>query len=257
MTVELRLIPCLSDNYAVLLHHADSKTTALIDAPEAEPILAALDKEGWKLTHILITHHHPDHVQGIAAIRKKFPVQVYGPRAEADRIPDISIKLGHHDVAEVGPLRANIIDTPGHTAGHIVYHFPKEQLLFSGDTLFALGCGRPFERPAEVLWQSLLKLRELPPETQIYCGHEYTLSNAKFSVTVDPNNAQLKERLKQIEASRAKGEPTVPSTMEEELATNPFMRADNPAVQEAVGMKGGDPGAVFTKLRELKNTFKG
>jgi hydroxyacylglutathione hydrolase len=257
MAVEVRLIPCLSDNYAALLHDAESNTTALIDAPDAAAILNALDEEGWKLTHILITHRHPDHVQGIAEIRKKFPVPVYGPRAEAESIPDISVKLGHHDVAEIGPLRANIIDTPGHTAGHIVYHFPKEQLLFSGDTLFALGCGRPFERPAEVLWQSLLKLRELPPETKIYCGHEYTLSNAKFSVTVDPGNKQLKERLKQIEAARAKGEPTVPSTMEEELATNPFMRADNPAVQEAVGMKDGDPGAVFTKLRELKNTFKG
>ena len=256
MAVEVRLIPCLSDNYAVLVHEPVSKTTALIDAPEATPILSALDKEGWKLTHILITHHHPDHVQGIKAIRAKFPVPVYGPRAEADKIPDISVKLGHLDVAEVGPLRANVIDTPGHTAGHIVYHFPKEALLFAGDTLFALGCGRPFERPAEVLWQSLLKLRDLPPDTKIYCGHEYTLSNAKFSVTVDPRNMQLKARLKQIEEMRAKGQPTVPSTMEEEIQTNPFLRADDPAVQETVGMSGGDPAAVFTKLRELKNTFQ-
>jgi hydroxyacylglutathione hydrolase len=257
MAVEVRLIPCLSDNYAVLLHEPESKTTALIDAPEAAPILAALDKEDWKLTHILITHHHPDHVQGIAEIRAKYPVPVYGPRAEADRIPGISIKLGHLDVAEVGPLRADVIDTPGHTAGHIVYHFPNEQLLFAGDTLFALGCGRPFERPAEVLWQSLLRLRGLPPETKIYCGHEYTLGNAKFSVTVDPGNVQLKARLKQVEELRAKGEPTVPSTLEEEVHTNPFLRADNPAVQEAIGMKGADAGAVFTKLRELKNNFKG
>lgn len=256
MAVEVRLIPCLSDNYAVLVHEPGSKTTALVDAPEAAPILAALDKEGWNLTHILITHHHPDHVQGIKAIREKFPVPVYGPRAEADKIPDISVKLGHLDVAEVGPLRANVIDTPGHTAGHIVYHFPKEALLFAGDTLFALGCGRPFERPAEVLWQSLLKLRELPPETKIYCGHEYTLSNAKFSVTVDPRNMQLKARLKQIEEMRAKNQPTVPSTMEEEIHTNPFLRADDPSVQETVGMSGADPAAVFVKLRELKNTFQ-
>lgn len=257
MAVEIRLIPCLSDNYAVLVHEPESKTTALIDAPEAAPILSTLNQEGWALTHILITHHHPDHVQGIKDIRAKFPVPVYGPRAEADRIPDISVKLGHLDVADVGPLRAEIIDTPGHTAGHIVYHFPKEQLLFAGDTLFALGCGRPFERPAEVLWQSLLKLRELPPETAIYCGHEYTLGNAKFSVTVDPDNTQLKERLKQIEALRAENKPTVPSTMAEEIATNPFMRADDPAVQAAIGMSGKDAGAVFTQLRELKNNFKG
>lgn len=257
MAVEVRLIPCLSDNYAVLMHDKDSKTTALVDAPEAAPILRVLEKEGWTLTHILITHHHPDHVQGIKEIRTKYPVPVYGPRAEADRIPDISVKLGHLDVAEVGPFRAEIIDTPGHTAGHIVYHFRSEQLLFAGDTLFALGCGRPFERPAEVLWQSLQKLRELPLETKIYCGHEYTLGNARFSVTVDPNNGQLKERLKQIEGMRAKNEPTVPSTMQEEIQTNPFMRADIPAVQEAVGMKGEESGAVFTKLRELKNSFKG
>jgi hydroxyacylglutathione hydrolase len=257
MAVEVRLIPCLSDNYAVLVHEPESRTTALVDAPEAAPILAALDREGWNLTHILITHYHPDHVQGIREIRARFPVPVYGPRAEADKIPDISIKLGHLDVAEVGPLRADVIDTPGHTAGHIVYHFPKQQLLFAGDTLFALGCGRPFERPAEVLWQSLLKLRELPPETKIYCGHEYTLGNAKFSVTVDPDNLQLKERLKQIEGMRAKNEPTVPSTMEEEMHTNPFLRADEPAVQKAIGMSVADAGAVFTKLRELKNTFKG
>jgi hydroxyacylglutathione hydrolase len=257
MAVEVRLIPCLSDNYAVLVHEPESKTTALVDAPEAAPILSVLDKEGWTLTHILITHHHPDHVQGIKEIRAKYPVPVYGPRAEADKIPGISIKLGHLDVAEVGPLRAEIIDTPGHTAGHIVYHFPKEQLLFAGDTLFTLGCGRNFERPAEVLWQSLLKLRELPPETKVYSGHEYTLGNAKFSVTVDPNNTQLKARLKQIEEMRAKNMPTVPSTMEEEIHTNPFMRADNPDVQQAIGMQGGDPGAVFTKLREMKNTFKG
>lgn len=257
MAVEVQLIPCLSDNYAVLVHEPESKTTALVDAPEAAPIFAALDKEGWELTHILITHHHPDHVQGIKEIRAKYPVPVYGPRAEADRIPDISVELGHLDVTEVGALTAEIIDTPGHTAGHIVYHFRREQLLFAGDTLFPLGCGRSFERPAEVLWQSLLQLRELPPETQIYCGHEYTLGNAKFSVTVDPNNVQLKARLKQVEGLRAKNQPTVPSSMEEEILTNPFMRADEPAVQEAVGMKGGDPAAVFTKIREMKNNFKG
>jgi hydroxyacylglutathione hydrolase len=256
MAVQVRLIPCLNDNYAVLVHEPESDTTALVDAPEAAPILSALEREGWELTHILITHHHGDHVQGIKALRAKFPVPVYGPRAEAHKIPDISVKLGDRDVAEVWPLRANVIETPGHTAGHIVYHFPKEALLFAGDTLFALGCGRPFERPAEVLWQSLRKLRDLPPETKIYCGHEYTLANAKFSVTVDPKNMQLKARLKQIEDKRAKNQPTVPSTLEEELRTNPFLRADDPSVQETIGMGGGDPAAVFTKLRELKNTFQ-
>lgn len=257
MPVEIRQIPCLSDNYAVLLHEPESKTTALIDAPEAAPILAALDKEGWTLTHILITHYHADHVQGIAEIRKKFEVPVYGPAAEAEKIPDLSTKLSEGGVAEVGPLRAQVIETPGHTAGHIVYHFDNEKLLFAGDTLFAMGCGRPFERPPEVLWKSLLKLRELPADTQVYCGHEYTLSNAKFAATVDPENGQLKARLQDIDAKRARGEPTVPSLLGEEIATNPFLRADNADVQEAVGMSGKDAGAVFAELRERKNNFRG
>jgi hydroxyacylglutathione hydrolase len=257
MPVEIRQIPCLSDNYAVIVHEPESKTTALIDAPEAAPILAALDKEGWTLTHILITHYHPDHVQGIADIRQKFEVPVYGPRGEADKIPAISTKLAEGDTAEAGPLRASVIETPGHTAGHIVYHFENEKLLFAGDTLFALGCGRPFERPPEVLWKSLLKLRALPADTQVYCGHEYTLGNAKFAVTVDPENGPLKARLQDIDAKRAKGEPTVPSLMGEEIATNPFLRADHPDVQEALGMSGKDPGAVFAELRERKNNFRG
>lgn len=255
MAVEVRLIPCLSDNYAVLVHEPESKTTALVDAPEAAPILAALDKEGWKLTHILITHHHQDHVQGIKEIRAKYPVPVYGPRAEAGKIPDISVELGHLDVAEVGPLRANVIDTPGHTAGHIVYHFPKQALLFAGDTLFALGCGRPFERPAEVLWQSLLKLRELPPETKIYCGHEYTLSNARFALTVDPDNPALKRRAATIEALRAEGKPTLPTTIGEELATNPFLRWSDPAIRKTLGMEDAPDEAVFAEIRKRKDQF--
>jgi len=257
MSFEIRLVPCLSDNYAVILRDPATEATAVIDAPDPAPIEKALDTEGWKLTHILITHHHGDHVQGIPALKKKYGATVVGPRAEAAKIPQIDVAVGPADPVAVGGMIARVIETPGHTAGHIVYMFDAEKLLFAGDTLFALGCGRPFERPAPVLWASLLKLRDLPGDTKLYCGHEYTLSNARFAVTADPDNKALAKRLANVEAMRKAGKPTLPSTMAEELRTNPFLRADDPAVAEALGMKGGDPAAVFTELRERKNNFKG
>jgi hydroxyacylglutathione hydrolase len=257
MDVDVRLVPCLADNYAVILRDRATDATAVIDAPDAKAIEKVLDAEGWKLTHILITHHHGDHVQGIPALKKKYGATVVGPHAEATQIPQIDVEVGPADPVAVGGMIARVIETPGHTAGHIVYMFDTEKLLFAGDTLFALGCGRPFERPAPVLWASLLKLRELPGDTKLYCGHEYTLANARFSVTVDPKNKALAKRLNDIEAMRAAGKPTLPSTIAEELRTNPFLRADEPAVAEAVGMKGADPAAVFTELRERKNNFKG
>lgn len=257
MAVEIRLVPCLSDNYAVILHDAETNTTVLIDAPEAPPIERALDQAGWKLTHMLITHKHGDHVQGIPALKQKYGATVIGPRAEAAEIPLIDTKVGEGDVVSVGNMKARVFETPGHTAGHIVYSFEKEKLLFAGDTLFALGCGRSFERPASVLWESIQKIRDLPGETKLYCGHEYTLSNARFSVTVDPQNEALRKRLAVIEAMRAEGKPTVPSTMQEERETNPFLRPDKAEIAEAVGMKGADAASVFTELRERKNNFKG
>ena len=256
MAADIRLVSCLSDNYAVILHDPAGDATAVIDAPDAAPIERALDTAGWKLTHILVTHHHPDHVQGIAALKKRGAI-VIGPRGEADKIPALDQAVGENGRVTLGNLAAKVIETPGHTAGHISYWFEGERLLFAGDTLFALGCGRPFERPAPVLWESLKKLRALPDDTRLYCGHEYTLANARFSVTVDPKNRALKERLAVIEAQRAKNEPTLPSTLKEERATNPFLRADDPAIAEAIGMKGADPAAVFTELRERKNSFKG
>lgn len=253
MAVQIRLVPCLSDNYAVILHETDTGTTVLIDAPEPGPIEQVLEREKWKLTHMLITHKHSDHVQGIAALKKKYGAAVIGPSAEASDIPMIDTKVSGGDMVSVGNMKARVYDTPGHTAGHIVFWFEKEKLLFAGDTLFALGCGRCFEAPPATLWKSLLKIRDLPSDVKLYCGHEYTLSNARFSVTVDPNNETLRKRLAAIEKLRADGKPTLPSTMQEERETNPFLRADNPQVAEAVGMKGADPAAVFTELRERKN----
>jgi hydroxyacylglutathione hydrolase len=257
MAVDVRLSPCLSDNYAVLLHDAKSGAVAVVDAPEAKPIVAALERENWRLTHVLVTHKHSDHIGGIPELKQRYGATVIGPRAEAGSIPTLDKQVAEPDAVEVGSLRARVFDTPGHTAGHICYWFEKERLLFSADTLFALGCGRPFERPAPVLWDSLLKLRRLPDETSVYCGHEYTLSNARFSVTVDPDNKALKDRLASVEKARAASQPTVPSRLGDEKATNPFLRADDPAVAAAVGMKGKDAAAVFTELRERKNNFKG
>jgi hydroxyacylglutathione hydrolase len=247
----------LSDNYAAILRDSASNMVAVVDAPEVGPIVKALDDAKWKLTHILVTHKHADHIQGIPELKERYGAKVIGPRAEASQIPTLDVQVGEPDTIEVGSLRARVFDTPGHTAGHICYWFDKEKLLFSADTLFALGCGRPFERPAPVLWESLLKLRRLPDDTVVYCGHEYTLANGRFSVTVDPKNAALKARLAQIEKARAANKPTVPFTLGEDRATNPFLRADEPSVAEAIGMAGADPAAVFTELRERKNNFKG
>jgi hydroxyacylglutathione hydrolase len=257
MAAEVRLIPCLSDNYAVLLRDPASNAVAVIDAPEAAPIIKALEELKWKPTHILVTHKHADHIQGIPELKQRYQPKVIGPRAEASAIPTLDATVGEPDTIEVGSLRARVFDTPGHTSGHICIWFEGENLLFAGDTIFALGCGRAIERPASVLWQSLLKLRELPDATRIYCGHEYTLANGRFAVTVDPGNKALKARLGEVERTRAANKPTIPSTMGEERATNPFLRADDPAIAEAIGMPGSDPAAVFTEIRERKNNFRG
>ncbi len=254
MTAHFHQFMCLSDNFGVLVHDSDTGATASIDAPEAAPILAALAEKGWTLTDILITHHHSDHVQGLPGLKAKFPeARLVGPAAEQSKIGTLDLALKEGDSVAVGSLRAKVIETPGHTAGHICYWFESEDVLFAADTLFALGCGRVFETPLPVMYASLMKLTHLPSETRVYCGHEYTLTNARFALTVDPDNAVLKERAAEIETLRAAGKPTLPTTLEIELATNPFLRADEPNVKRAVGLPDADPAAVFTELRERKN----
>ena len=256
MAFEIVQVLCQKDNYVVLLHDTATHATACVDAPEAETILAALDAKGWALTDILVTHHHADHVQGIPALKARFPgARVTGPRKESAKIGGLDVEVGDGDVVKVGGLAASIIETPGHTAGQINYFFAKEKLLFSGDTLFALGCGRVFETPLEVMWRSLLKLAALPPDTQVYCGHEYTQSNARFALSVEPDNTLLQARARHVDALRAHGNATVPSTIELELATNPFMRAGTPEMQKALGMSGADPAKVFAELRTRKDKF--
>ena len=257
MAAELRLIPCLADNYAVLLHDPVTEATAVIDAPEVAPILVALERENWALTHILVTHHHTDHIAGVLALKERYGATVVGPRAERETIPGLDVAVVDGDPVAVGSLVGRVLETPGHTKGHIVFLFEEERLLFSGDTLFVLGCGRPFECDPPVLWESLARLRALPDDISVYCGHEYTVSNGRFAVSVEPDNAALAARLKEAEAQRAAGQPTLPTTIGAEKATNPFLHADDPELAERIGLPGAEPGAVFTELRSLKNSFKG
>jgi hydroxyacylglutathione hydrolase len=256
--LEIHQFLCLTDNFGVLVHDPVSGATASIDAPEAGPILKALAEKNWQLTDILVTHHHADHTQGIPELKSAFPnVRVVGPAKEAAQIGTLDELVKEGDIVRVGGHDAKVIEVPGHTLGHIAYWFDKDSVLFSGDTLFALGCGRCFEAPSEVLYRSMMKLGTLPAATQIYCGHEYTLSNGRFALSVDPTNEKLKKRMAEIEELRAANRFTLPTRMDLERATNPFLRADNPDVQAAVGLAGADPAKVFTELRERKNHFRG
>lgn len=253
MPSEIVIIPCLSDNYAYLIK--DDTGVCLVDAPEAGPIIAALDARGWSLDHLLITHHHHDHVGGVAELRAKYGCQVTGPRAETDKLPPLDHAVAEGDVIGDGALRARVIEVPGHTLGHIAFYFPDLAAVFTADSLMTFGCGRVFEGTMAMMWDSLSKLAALPPETQVYTGHEYTLSNARFAQTIEPQNPELISRIKAVEAARAGGRPTVPTTLAEERATNPFLRATEPQVQRNLTMDGADPASVFAEIRRRKDTF--
>jgi hydroxyacylglutathione hydrolase len=243
----------LSDNFGVLVHDAASGATASIDAGDDAAIEAELAAQGWRLTEIWVTHHHADHVAGVAALKKRHGATVIAPRREADRIEGVDRTVGGGDAFHFAGARVEVIDTPGHTAGHIAYVIPSEKLAFVGDTLFAMGCGRVIEGTTDQMWASLSALRRLPGDTLVYCGHEYTLANARFAVTVDPDNAALKRRLADVERLRAEGRPTLPTTIGAEIETNPFLRADRPEVARAVGLDGAPPAAVFAEVRARKN----
>lgn len=254
MAAQTHQFMCLEDNFGVLIHDPATGATASMDVPEAAPVLAALAEKGWKLTDILVTHHHGDHIGGIPGVKEKYPeARIVAPAKDKDRIPGADLYVNEGDTIKVGNLTARIIETPGHTSGHIVYFFEDDKILVAGDTLFALGCGRAFEAPAPVLHDSIQKLVSLPPDTKIFCGHEYTLANGNFALKVDPDNPALKKRMEEIRALRDAGKPTLPTTLAVELETNPFMRAEDPKIQAELGMSGADPGAVFAELRERKN----
>lgn len=255
MPIDVRQIPCLADNYGYLVRDRRTGAVAAIDTPDAEAINAALAREGWTLTHIFNTHWHPDHAGGNLALKARWACRIIGPRGEREKIPGIDEAVGEGDVVALGSTHAIVRETPGHTLGHIVYHFAQDGAAFVGDTIFALGCGRLFEGTPEAMWASLSKIAAMPRETKLYCAHEYTQANARFALTVDPGNRALAERAAAVDAARAKGEPTVPSTIAEELATNPFLRADDPGVRRAVDRVGADPVAVFAEVRRRKDHF--
>jgi hydroxyacylglutathione hydrolase len=256
MSAETHLFKCLSDNYGVLLHDPASGATASIDAPEAAPVEAALKATGWKLTDILVTHHHHDHTGGIEALKQKYKCRVVAPAKEAAKIPGVDETVREGDKVKVGNLTANVIETPGHTLGHIAYWFHDDKLAFVGDTLFSIGCGRVIEGDPEMMWASLKKLRDLPNDTDIFCGHEYTAANIKFALTVEPKNAALQARDAEAKQEIAKGRPTIPVTIGEEKKANPFLRADVPEVAAGIGMAGKEASQVFAEIRARKNTFK-
>ena len=249
-------IPVLSDNYVTLAHDPGSGATAAVDPGVSEPVLERLAAKGWRLTHILNTHHHGDHTGGNQELIRQTGCVVVGAARDSQRIPGISVEVGDGDTFLLGGAAAMVLAVPGHTSGHIAFWFPDSHVLFAGDCLFSLGCGRLFEGSAEDMWSSLKKLRDLPGDTQVYCAHEYTAANGRFARMVERDNQALLTRLEQVERLRAKGLPTIPTTIADERATNPFLRADTKNVAKAVGMEpGSNPAAVFAELRRRKDVF--
>ena len=253
--LDIRQIPVLDDNYVYLIRDADTGNVGVVDPAVVQPVLDEAAKLGRKITHILNTHHHGDHVGGNRKIKAATGCTIVGPRADAARIPGIDVQVGRGDVYAFGSEKANVYDVPGHTKGHIAFHFPKSDALFCGDTLFALGCGRMFEGTPEQFWSSLSILKGLPDTTRVYCAHEYTQANAKFALSVDGANPALTKRSLEIDEMRSRNEPTVPSLLGEEKATNPFLRADDPVLAEAVGKAGANPVDVFAEIRTRKDNF--
>jgi hydroxyacylglutathione hydrolase len=255
MALEFVTIPCLKDNYAYLVHDADSGQTAVVDVPEAPPILAALAERGWKLSDILITHHHWDHIDGVEALRSATGAMVLGAAADAHRLPPLDLALTEDSSFSIGREFACVIDVPGHTVGHIAYHFPDSRLAFTADSLMAAGCGRLFEGTPAQMWESLTKLAALPPDTLICSGHEYTTSNLRFAQSLEPEAGPLMLRIARVVALRAEGKPSVPVPLSEELETNPFLRASLPGMKRAIGMQDASDTAVFSELRARKDRF--
>jgi hydroxyacylglutathione hydrolase len=254
MPAEIYVFRCLEDNIGALIHDPQTGQCAAIDAPEEAAVLQALKDTGWQLSDILVTHRHADHVQGIPGLKRRFGCRVVAPQKAAGEVPaDAYVREG--DTIKVGELAAHVWETPGHCRDHISLWFAADRALFAGDTLFTLGCGRVMESPYSEMWHSLQRLAALPGEAKVYSGHDYVMSNAKFALAADPDNEVLKRRVAKAEQLAAEGKFLVPSTIEAERATNPFLRAGEPALARSVKLEGAEPGAVFEALREWKNRF--
>jgi hydroxyacylglutathione hydrolase len=255
MALIVDVFPARSDNYGYLLHDEASGYTAALDAPEAKAIKDALERRGWALTDIFITHHHIDHVEAIPEIKSLYGARVTGPHDEAGKIEGLDVLVRGGDRVLLGETAFDIYDTPGHTLGHIAYHDAHGKHLFSADALFSLGVGRMFEGTPGPMWDGLVKLRDLPDETLVYCGHEYTESNARFALSIDPDNTVLQARAAEVTQLRAEGKATIPFTLGEDKAANPFLRADDPALAARMGLAGAAPGEVFGAIRRAKDNF--
>lgn len=255
MTADIQVFRCLKDNIGVLVHDPATGACAAIDAPEEGPILAALERNGWRLTDILVTHRHADHVGGIEPLKRRFGARVVAPAKSGDEVPGVDLRVEEGDTVSVGELAAHVWETPGHCRDHVAYWFAGARALFAGDTLFTLGCGRVMESSYAEMWASLCRLAALPDEAEVYSGHDYVLSNARFALAADPDNEALRARFAEAEQAAAEERLLIPSTIREEKATNPFLRAAEPALARAVDKEGSPPADVFQALREWKNRF--
>lgn len=255
MPFELVTVPCLSDNYAFLLHEETTGKTALVDAPEAAPIREALEARGWDLDEIWITHHHHDHVGGVEALRDHYGAAVTGNAEDDHRLPGLNRSVRDGDSFDFAGSAVDVLDVSGHTVGHIAFHVPDAGVVFTGDSLMALGCGRVFEGTPEQMWTSLSRLADLPPDTQVCSGHEYTAANARFALSVEPDNRDLAARAEATFAAAEAGTPTVPSELALERATNPFLRAGLPSMKAGLGMQNASDAEVFAEIRRRKDVF--
>ncbi|WP_262691894.1 hydroxyacylglutathione hydrolase [Kordiimonas aestuarii] len=253
--LEIVQIPVLSDNYVYLIHEPKSGEVAIVDPAVEAEVVEELEARGWTPDYILNTHHHYDHVGANLALKQRYELKIIGPAAERERIPGLDVAVAEGDHAYLGDIAADVYDVPGHTSGHIAYHFAETQALFCGDTMFAMGCGRLFEGTPEQMWQSLSKLMRLPDKTRIYCAHEYTLANGKFALSVEPDNPALQARMEKVQALRRDGRPTVPSELGTERETNPFLRPMSDEIQDRVGLIGAPWPKVFAEVRRRKDNF--
>ncbi len=251
--LDIELVPCLSDNYAYLIRDSASGLCAAIDPSEPGPVKRALARLGWTLTHILNTHHHLDHTGGNIPLKKEFTAQIVGPGKDRERIPGLDLGVDESAPWQFGTNTVQILEIPAHTRAHIAFVFADA--VFTGDTLFSMGCGRLFEGTPETMWASLSKLMRLEDETHVYCGHEYTLNNGRFALTLEPENSDLKARMAEVTALRAKNLPTIPTTIGTEKKTNPFLRPHSPAIRRTLGMVGASDTAVFAEMRRRKDFF--
>ena len=257
MTLSVEAFLCRADNIGYLAHDTATGATAAIDAPDAETIIEHAESRGWTISDVLVTHHHFDHTDGIPALKQRYGATATGPASEAEKIGVLDRLVSPGDTIMLGSVSLEVLAVPGHTLGHIAYFDPVGMHLFSGDALFSLGCGRMFEGAPGPMWDGLARLRTLPDDTLIYCGHEYTQANGRFALSIDPDNQDLIARLREVDGLRAAGSLTVPVTLEQEKRTNPFLRADDPEFAAVLNLDGAEPSAVFAHLRAAKDVFQG